>query len=202
MKYIIMADGQGHRWNGYLGIEKHDIRIDGETLLERTVRLVKTADGSAEVIITSHDESVCVAGAVRYEPQNNIYEVDRFTAELIGDEVCFLYGDVLYSENAIAEVIARRGEQPVLFFGSEESICAVLVRDGKLFAECVNSVRESYLRGETAECKGWQVYHCYAAMPLEGRAIGRAYVRIGDFTRDFNTPEDYEDFLGNKGAVP
>ena len=41
MKYIIMADGKGKRWNYYNDIPKHLIEIDGETLLERTVRLLK-----------------------------------------------------------------------------------------------------------------------------------------------------------------
>ena len=89
MKYVIMADGKGSRWNNYMGLTKHNIRIGGETLLERTVRLVHENDASAEVIITSHNEAVNIDGAVRYEPKNNVLEIDRFTAELIGDDRAF-----------------------------------------------------------------------------------------------------------------
>ena len=32
MKYIIMADGSGTRWNNYGNIPKHLLKIDGETL--------------------------------------------------------------------------------------------------------------------------------------------------------------------------
>ena len=51
------------------GTKKHDISVSGETLLERTVRLVHKFDDAAEIIITSHDESVSIPGAVRYEPK-------------------------------------------------------------------------------------------------------------------------------------
>ena len=36
MKYIIMAAGMGTRWNNYLGVPKHLIELNGETLLGRT----------------------------------------------------------------------------------------------------------------------------------------------------------------------
>ena len=76
MKYVIMADGRGSRWNNFMGHSKHDIRIGSETLLERTVRLTHAFDDTAEVIITSHDASLSIAGAQRYEPENNVLEID------------------------------------------------------------------------------------------------------------------------------
>lgn len=190
-----MADGKGSRWNDFMGHKKHDISVSGETLLERTVRLVHKFDNTAEVIITSHDTSVNVPGASRYEPKNNVLEIDRFTAELIGDDMCFLYGDVLYSEDAIKTVIAHRGQRPLLFFGSEKSICAVLIGDGELFRSLYLEARRRFVEGEIAECKGWQVYHLYAGLPLFGRGIGESFVILDSFTRDFNTPEDYLNYL-------
>ena len=52
MRYVIMADGKGSRWNNFMGHKKHDISVSGETLLERTVRLVHKFDDAAEIIIT------------------------------------------------------------------------------------------------------------------------------------------------------
>lgn len=195
MRYVIMADGKGSRWNDFMGHKKYDISISGETLLERTVRLVHKFDNSAEVIITSHDKSVDIPGAIRYEPKNNVLEIDRFTAELIGDDMCFLYGDVLYSEDAIKTVIAHRGQAPLLFFGSEKSICAVLIGSGGLFRSLYLDVRTRFIGGEINECKGWQVYHLYAGLPLTGRGIGESFVLLDSFTRDFNTPEDYLNYV-------
>ncbi|MGM9591418.1 MAG: hypothetical protein ACI3VK_01710 [Oscillospiraceae bacterium] len=198
MRYVIMADGKGSRWNNFLGHDKHDIRIGGETLLERTVRLVHENDASAEVMITSHNSALCIDGAQRYEPKNNVLEIDRFTAELIGDDMCFLYGDVLYSEEAVRVIVGSRGREPLLFCGSEKSICAVLVRDGELFRGLYLEIRRLFLEGKISECKGWQVYHLYAGLPLESRETGPDYILVDSFTRDFNTPEDYLEFTSRK----
>ena len=198
MKYVIMADGKGRRWQNYMGLDKHCIPIDGETIMERTVRLLHEYDPEAEVIITSHNEALSVAGAVRYEPKNNVLEIDRFTSELISDNMCFLYGDVFYAEETVSRIVNDESEESVLFFGNEKSICAVLVRDGKLFASLVDEIRNRFLAGEINECKGWQVYHLYAALPLESREVGEHFVFVSNLTCDFNAPEDYEQFLKEK----
>lgn len=104
-----MADGKGSRWNRYLNRTKHEISFDGETLIERTVRLIRENAPSALITVTSHKPDLKTAGARRYEPKNNVLEIDRFTAELIGDDVCFLYGDVLYSEAAIRRICGDKG---------------------------------------------------------------------------------------------
>lgn len=198
MKYIIMADGKGRRWQNYMGLDKHCIPIDGETIMERTVRLLREYDAVAEVIVTSHNKALNIKGAERYEPKNNVYEIDRFTEELIADNVCFLYGDVFYAEETISRIVNDRSDEAVLFFGNEKSICAVLVRDGKLFASLVDGVRTLFVSGEIAECKGWQVYHLHASLPLESRDIGEHFVNVSLLTCDFNAPEDYERFVKEK----
>lgn len=193
-----MADGKGRRWKNYMGLDKHDISIGGETLMERTVRLLHDYDPDAEVIITSHNENVNIHGATRYEPLNNVLEIDRFTRELIADNVCFLYGDVFYAEETVSRIVNDESDESVLFFGNEKSICAVLVRDGELFSSYVDRIREMFLAGEIAECKGWQVYHLHAGLPLESREIGEFFVNVSNLTCDFNTPEDYDAFSGRK----
>ncbi|MEE0742065.1 MAG: hypothetical protein ACLRWH_03955 [Emergencia sp.] len=189
MKYIIMADGKGTRWNNYQDIPKHFIRVGEETLLERTVRLLRENDSSAEVIITSHDPRYEVKGAVRYEPKHNVLEIDRFTSELIEDQVCFLYGDTYYSEKAV-DVIVHTQSDDLLFFGNEKSIVAVKVADGDLFAHHVDRVRNLYLEGKIEKCIGWQVYQSFLGLPFDEKKIAQKYVYMEDGTRDFNSPED------------
>lgn len=194
MKYIIMADGKGTRWNNYRDIPKHFIEVDGETLLARTVRLLRTFDPDCRVIITSHDPRYEVAGAVRYEPKNNVLEIDRFTAELIEDDVCFLYGDTYYSEES-AEVIVKSAAEDLLFFGNERSIVAVKVADGQIFKKHVDRVRDLFLQGKIDKCIGWQVYQSFTGLPFGEKKIADKYVRIEDGTRDFNSPEDLKQQL-------
>lgn len=191
MKYIIMADGKGSRWNNYNDIPKHFIEVDGETLLARTVRLLRMYDEQCEIIITSHDPRYEVEGATRYEPVNNVLEIDRFTAELIEDDVCFLYGDTYYSYSAIKSIVATETDD-LMFFGNEKSIVAVKVKDAGVFRYHVNRVRELFLHGEIKKCIGWQVYQSFMDMSFEEKKIAGKYVYMEDGTRDFNSPEDYE----------
>ena len=137
MKYIIMADGKGRRWNNFDNIPKHLIEINGETLLSRTVRLLKEFNSDAEVIITSHDPRYEVEGARRYEPRNNMLEIDRFTEELIEDDICFLYGDTYYSEKAM-ETITTTEADDLMFFGNGKAIVAIKVKDASVFRYHVN----------------------------------------------------------------
>lgn len=191
MNYIIMADGKGTRWNNYGDIPKHFIKVEGETLLARTVRLLHEHDPGCRVTITSHDPRYEVEGAVRYEPKNNVLEIDRFTSELIADDVCFLYGDTYYSHEAMEAVTGTPAED-ILFFGNHRSIVAVKVRDGQLFRRHVDRVRELYLAGQIEKCIGWQVYQSFMGLPFGEKTITDKYVLLADETRDFNSPEDYE----------
>ena len=161
MKYIIMADGKGARWNNYNNVPKHLIEINGETLLSRIVRLLKMYDSESQIIITSHDERYEVEGATRYEPQNNVLELDRFTRELIEDEICFLYGDTYYSQEAIQQIINGETED-VLFFGNLQSIVAVKIKKAEVFVRHLNNVRTLFEAGKINGCKGWQVYQSFA----------------------------------------
>lgn len=192
MRYVIMADGKGNRWNNFHDIPKHFIKIDGETLLERTVRLVHERDRDASIYITSHDPRYEVKGATRYEPLHNVLEIDRFTEELIDDNVVFLYGDTFYSEEAM-DTIVDTPAKDLMFFGNERSIVAIKIKDGDLFRQHVNYVRLLFTYGEIDTCKGWQVYQSYAGLPYNRKQMGKNYVYIQDRTRDFNTPGDLAD---------
>ena len=191
MLYIIMADGKGLRWNNYNHIPKHLITIEGESLLARTVRLIKEREPEAEIIITSHNPQYEIEGARRYEPKNNVLEIDRFTAELIQDNICFLYGDTFYSNRAM-DVITGAETKGILFFGNGKSIVAVKVADGELFRGHVNRVRQLYLDEKLDTCKGWQVYQSYAGLEFGDKSPTEHLVFIEDETRDFNSPKDLE----------
>ncbi len=190
MKYIIMADGKGSRWQNYNEIPKHFAEVDGEPIIVRTVRLLNEKDAESEVIITSHDERYDICGARRYEPLDNVLEIDRFTEELIEDDICFLYGDTYYAEEAIDAIISEEVGD-IHFFGTEKSIVAIKIKDGELFRNHVHRVRELYLGNKIKKCIGWQVYQSFMKLPFEGKSIRGKFTVLSDRTEDFNTPEEY-----------
>lgn len=180
-RFIIMADGKMTRWNNHL-VPKHLLPVHGEPILLRTVRLVQARAPGAEVIITSHNPAYEVPGAVRYEPKSNSCEIDRFTWELIDDDVCFLYGDVYYTEQAIRQ-IAEMQAADLGFAGNDTEIFAVVVGSGAYQKDCIRKLKE-----RDPACRGWQLYE----MAREDR---RAEIcRIEDETTGFNTEEEYRRF--------
>lgn len=197
MKYIIMADGKGTRWNNYNNIPKHLIKIDGEILIERIVRQLNEKDKSCEVIITSHDPRYEFTGSTRYEPCNNVLEIDRFTEELIEDNICFLYGDTYYSDESINKIISTEVED-IMFFGNRKSIVAVKIKDSSLFKKHIENVKKLYLEKKIKNCKGWQVYQSFQNLEFDKKQIGDKFIIVDEITIDYNTPKEYET-RNNKG---
>lgn len=190
MKYIIMADGKGTRWNNFNNIPKHFIEINGEKIIYRTVRLLNEMEPGCEVIVTSHDIRYEIPGARRYEPVNNVLEIDRFTEELIEDNICFLYGDTYYSEDALRTIIDTPAE-PMMFFGNTRSIIAVKVKSGNVFLKHFREIRKLFIEGKINSCVGWQIYQSFTGGQLESKQINGNFVKIYDSSRDFNSPDDY-----------
>ena len=189
-----MADGDMKRWYKECDVPKHLMHVGSETLLERLVRQLHSAEPGSEVIITSHNEKYEVPGAVRYEPKDNHIEIDRFTWELIEDDVCFLYGDTFYTDEAI-ELICNFTPREIQFVGTATSIVAVIVHDSDLMRKYVRQVKDLYLDGKIGDCRGWQVYQAYEDLPFGSPVIGPSYALITDETCGFNTWLEYKAFI-------
>lgn len=205
MKYVIMADGNMTRWVAENGVPKHLLVFDGETLLQRLVRQLRTADRDCRIIITSHNKAYEVSGATRYEPRDNRLEIDRFTWELIEDNVCFLYGDTYYTDDAVAFICSGAPEEDLHFVGNGRSIVAVIARSAAVLRRHITRVREAFLTGACDDCRGWQVYQSYAGLPLGKPSIAGSFTRLQDETCGFDTWQNYQDFLkrekGSDGCI-
>ena len=199
MRYIIMCAGKGKRWGNYLGIPKNFVKINGETLIGRTTRLLKER-GINDYIITTSDARYKEYGSTRRQTHNDC-EIDRY--EDVGEkEICYLYGDVYYTEEAM-DIIINIPTDEILFFGSDMEIFAVKIKDKDLFMEHKNKVKKLYLKGKIERCIGWEVYKSINNLPLDEYAITDRFVFIRDKTDDIDTPENYLNFLfdieeGNK----
>lgn len=193
MRFVIMADGKGTRWDNFMGIPKHLAKVDGEPILARTVRLLnEMTDRQAEVIVTSHDERYEFEGSRRHEPLDNKLEIDRFTAELIEDDTCFLYGDTYYTEEALRSILDTYTDD-LIFFGNNKSIVAVKIKDSQLFKQHVDNVKKLFLAGKIDRCVGWQVYQSFTGQDFANTAVpSEKFILLGEKTTDFNTPEEYK----------
>lgn len=104
MKILILADGDGKRWNNYQSVPKQLLRIDGETLLDRMIRQL-TENGADDIVIV---------GPFRNEAATN----DKFTsrdkrhlfleiAKRYNEPFIMLNGDCFYTDEIIKDCIKR-----------------------------------------------------------------------------------------------
>lgn len=173
-----------------MGIPKHLIEINGETLLGRTTRLLK--EHNVDYVITSSDERYKQYGKLIPQTYNDC-EVDRFE-DTEDKEICYLYGDVYYTDEAIKKIIETPAKD-VLFFGSWGEIFAVKVVDKKLFMKHKGIVKNLYMNNELNRCIGWEVYRSINNLPFFEHHIEERYCLIQDGTDDIDFPSDYEDFI-------
>lgn len=106
MKYYILANGEGTRWRNFLGSPKQLIKIDGETILHRMIRLLRQEG------VKKEDITIC--GPFEDKDAKNIVtmsktkrEVFEEIANLAKAPFAILYGDCYYTEDIIHEIVNR-----------------------------------------------------------------------------------------------
>ena len=137
MKYIIMSAGKGTRWNHYLGISKQEVIINGESLLERTVRLIRENDCNSEIIISSNNEAHKVNGTVLHNPTYFDNYRRKYCYELVNEPLIYLYGDTFYEKESIHKIILPNNKD-VIFYGNSRAIVGIRVNDFVLFKKALS----------------------------------------------------------------
>lgn len=205
MRYIIMADGEGKRWGNYKGVPKHLITVEGETILERTIRLlIKLGIDETDIWVTSSDPRYKTIWNNTIPQSIKDCELERFEESLINGPVCYLYGDVYYTEPAMQTIIETDTDD-ILFFGSDWEIFAIKVKEINKFLNEKHKVKEKYMTGELNRCIGWEIYRSLHGLLMEdeydfdNHKITDDYVKILDETCDFDYPAEYEEWLVNNG---
>lgn len=121
MKYIIMCGGQYPEWK----TPKHLTVINGETIVERTIRLLREA-GVTDIAVSSnlegfefldvpilkHDNSF-ICGVPGNDWVDAFYPMD--------EPVCYVFGDVVFSPEAIQKIVNTQTDG-IQFFASSASI--------------------------------------------------------------------------------
>lgn len=204
MKYIIMADGEGKRWNNYLGVPKHLIEFNNETLLERTVRLLrKNKVCLGDIIIMASDSRYGYAYIVSQSCKD--CEIDRFDEKITDETICYLYGDVYYTEEAMSSIV-KQNTDDIFFFGNQSELFAIKVINTKKFFQVKNLIKQKFLKGEIERCIGWEIFRYYNNMELqnfddfynilqEQYPNFKNFLAIDDLTTDFDYPSDYHNFI-------
>ena len=221
MRAIIICAGEAKRWANHLGVPKHLVPVDGEPILNRTVKLLEQ-NGVADIHIVSKDDPrYDVDGAEQYIPELNYAEhadADKFLSSKAlwnreGRTVVF-YGDVYFTQAAITVICHYAKTEWTLFCRPNKSSYT-----GSPWGECfaqsfyphdipkhetaLHRIARLYKRGVINRCGGWEHYRAMIGLPdnkIRSKIFKRNFVEIDDFTDDFDYPEDYERFLARKAA--
>ena len=217
-KYIILSDGTPEGFN----IPRQLIKINGEPLIKRTIRLLKE-NGIKDIIITSHDSRFDDLGVTRYEPLYNDWDyinhtgywLSAFPVELLNEPVTFLFGDVYYSENAIKTIVQSKTDS-ILFLCSyknsdkryikhHDEPFAFKVVDYVMFKEHIERVKT--LKDEGKCCREpitWELYRSINNQDINTHEMTKNFIAINDESCDIDTINDIillQEKLGGKRMI-
>lgn len=200
MIYVIMAGGD------YKDFEtpKQLTVINGECLVDRTIRLLRE-NGVKDIYISSNDKRFDRKDTPRLE-HNNTYKIQDGIQEGYwldafypffkpSDKVCFMFGDVYYTEDAIRTIVGFKCTKNTLF-GTRDAKNIQHENWGEPFAYKVVNYAE-FMRGVWAvkemQDKGltkrmpivWELYRYLNGLDVNiQQVVDETYVCIDDGTMD------------------
>ena len=121
---IITAAGENARWSNHLNTPKHLVPIDpsGQTLIGRTVEMLKSADVRNIFVVTQHDkiiESVAKdVGIIRLANSKSLADSILSSRKMWTEKTTILLGDVFFSRQCLNTILACKSK--VKFFGIDQ----------------------------------------------------------------------------------
>lgn len=210
MRYVILAKGQHKGFD----IPRQLSVINGERLLDRTIRLLKE-NGINDIIVTGEYTDI---DAKVINPTNNSYDysndkgywLDAFNG-FLDKPTCFIWGDVYFSDNAI-KTIVNTDTDSTLFFCSHlnrsfryikrhDEPFAYKVVDIDLFRKHIDRVKRLYDEGKTNRNPiVWELYRSINGIDVNQHRLTDNVIIINDITCDIDAPKDIkkiEERIGN-----
>lgn len=214
MMYVIMCGGDNH------GLEtpRHLSVIDGESLVERSIRLLHE-NGIRNIKISTnnlmffeHLEEECKIQLIHMSIGKDW--VDGFKISYvpggaglvngwaIPEGVCFIFGDVYYSEEAIKTIVESETDD-IEFFASSPPFSKYYVKEwaepfgfkvknAKKFVDSIIKVKQNKKEGKfKREPIAWELWQVIKDGELNVIDYNN-YTAINDYTCDVDEPEDIE----------
>lgn len=209
MKYIIMCGGE------YKNFEtpKHLSKVRGEIIVERTIRLLKE-NGIKDIYISTNNPAFDYIDVPKLRHENN-FKVDYIgTKEIVSgfwlnafypieEAVCYIFGDVYFSDNAIKTIVEYESNENVLFGNSIAKNelhenwgepFAYKVNKPKEFRDGINKVKELYVQGKIIRHPiVWELYRYLNNLDINIQRITNNYICIDDYTIDIDSPDRIEE---------
>lgn len=187
-------------------IPKHLSVVNGERLVNRTIRLLKE-NGVKEIYISSNNPLFDKCGVPRLEHKNDYicgvkgYWLDAFYP--IDRQVCYIFGDVYFTDEAIKTIVNYKSNKNTLFGTSDAKNkyhnnwgepFAYKVYDYKSFQIGIKKVKKLYDEGKVNRNPiTWELYRYLNNLDINiQQVLDDTYVCIDDGTIDIDSPEQIE----------
>lgn len=216
MVYIIMCGGQYNEWS----VPRQLTRIHGESLIERTVRMLIQAGVPNKSIFVSTNipmiDEFCKYKNIKVVwKEDNNWIVPR-PGVSIGDwcdcftndscPTCYLMGDVVFSQNAISTIVNTQTDD-IEFFASAPPFSnqyskpyaepfAFKVANKKHLDEAIAETKRLYREGAFKRPPiAWEFWQVVKGTKLNEIDYTN-YTVINDYTCDIDEPKDVKKFEG------
>lgn len=200
MIYVILCGGV-YKTN----VPRQLWEIDGEPIVQRTIRLLKKCGvPKSNIYISTHDERFEKFGVSIIHHENNFnyadeksYWLDAFPK--IDDSVCYIFGDVVFSENAIRQIV-KYNTNGIQFFASGKPFdlrypkiwqepFAFKVVDTERFFKCVEQAKQWQDEGKFDRIPiSWELWQVIQETPINH--VIQDYYIINDYTCDVDDVND------------
>lgn len=209
-KFVIMCGGYYEQFDKPKALTK----VQGETLAERTIRLLQEAGVPVKNIYISANDSKFEAFGVQVLHHINTYSyeggkmcgywLDAFFPHFPEDtKVTYLYGDVVYTQDAIDTIVNCEREGNILFgtgmaknklHNNWGEPFAYKVDDYKAFMLGIKLVKLMYDNGKVNRHPiTWELYRFLNGLDINVQAVrDETYIVIDDGTRDIDDPSEVE----------
>ena len=191
MKVIIMAGGKQKRYAP--ATPKQFIKIDGERIIERSIRVFKDL-GDVYVITDNPEFNYLENLGCKISPTSETtHELSKFMSsyDLWKDEeeVLFIYGDCYIADEDIERIKHNRKNKGFAFFGIHSEMCALWMEHSNYskFVAGVNYIKQLEERGEGGLCGSWTIYRLMLQKDLIEHKHYTNFVWLKNESTDFDS---------------
>ena len=206
MIYIIMCGGNYEKWQ----TPRHLTEINGEAIVARTIRLLRE-NGVEDIAISSNNPVFKQFGVPVLKHENDYYAIEYNNMAgywcncffPMDEPVCYIFGDVVFSPQAIRTIVEYETED-IMLFGSKPPFAKEYSKPWiEPFAYKVKNT--AHLKNACEEVKQLDALGVYKRKPIAWELwsaicgsppnrIDNSYVAINDYTCDIDNKEDIEAF--------
>jgi hypothetical protein len=202
VRVIIAAAGSGVRWGNFRGTQKHLAVVEGEVLLERTVKqFLKYTD---DVCIIGADDNYKVDGASLYvvkSPNTNWKDGAKFMSSsnlwLREGRTVIVFGDVYFTNDAVKTIMTNSQELMWFLRTGESKLTGckwkeifALAFNGSMTNTITQRILQLISLDRVQSQAAWVLYGSMLGPTTNGLFNNSHFTAVDDWTEDFDFPED------------